>query len=215
MQTSERRNATADYDCIIVGGGSADYVLANRQLSPEEEHQTIAHTLSRLAEMTGKKPVGWLGSGLAQTRNMLDFLAEEGCVYVADWVNDDQPYSMDIGGKRPIWIPYSYEIKDSLQVNNRNGTIEEFEKMIRRQCHTLYTEGAQSGRVMAICLHPYLIGVLHRISGLDSAFGYIRSHAGVWFATGEEIVRHWLQSGATFRLLLRTVRCALYRPGAR
>jgi allantoinase len=146
---------------------------------------------------------------------MLDFLAEEGCLYVADWVNDDQPYSMDIGGKRPIWIPYSYEIKDSLQVNNRNGTIEEFEKMIRRQCHTLYTEGAQSGRVMAICLHPYLIGVLHRISGLDSAFGYIRSHAGVWFATGEEIVRHWLQSGATFRLLLPTVRCALYRPGAR
>jgi allantoinase len=82
---------------------------------------------------------------------------------------------MDIGGKRPIWIPYSYEIKDSLQVNNRNRTIDEFEKMIRRQFDTLYTEGAQSGRVMAICQHPYLIGVLHRISGLDSALGYIRS----------------------------------------
>jgi hypothetical protein len=53
-------------------------------LSPEEEHQTIAYTLSRLAEMTGKRPVGWLGSGLAQTWNTLDFLAEEGCLYVAD-----------------------------------------------------------------------------------------------------------------------------------
>ena len=47
---------------------------------------------------------------------------------------------------------------------------------------------------MAICLHPYLIGVPHRIAGLDSAPKYMRSHAGVWFATGEEIVRHWLQS---------------------
>ena len=49
-------------------------------------------------------------------------------------------------------------------------------------------------QVMAICLHPYLIGVPHRIAGLDSAPKYMRSHAGVWFATGEEIVRHWLQS---------------------
>jgi peptidoglycan/xylan/chitin deacetylase (PgdA/CDA1 family) len=70
--------------------------------------------------------------------------------------------------------------------------------MIRRQFDTLYAEGAQSGRVMAICLHPYLIGVPHRIAGLDSALAYIRSHDGVWFATGEEIVRHWVQSGATF-----------------
>ena len=27
---------------------------------------------------------------------------------------------------------------------------------------------------------------------------YIRSHHRVWFATGKEIVRAWLQSGATF-----------------
>jgi hypothetical protein len=51
---------------------------------------------------------------------------------------------------------------------------------------------------MAICLHPYLIGVPHRISGLDRALAYIRAHDGVWCATGGEIVRHWLQSGATF-----------------
>ena len=43
---------------------------------------------------------------------------------------------------------------------------------------------------MAICLHPYLIGVPHRIPGLDSALAYIRSHDRVWFTTGQEIVRH-------------------------
>jgi peptidoglycan/xylan/chitin deacetylase (PgdA/CDA1 family) len=74
--------------------------------------------------------------------------------------------------------------------NDRNGTIDEFENMIRRQFDTLYEEGAQSGRVMAICLHPYLIGVPRRIAGLDRALRYVRSHAGAWFATGEEIVRH-------------------------
>ena len=37
---------------------------------------------------------------------------------------------------------------------------------------------------MAICLHPYLIGVPHRIKGLDDAVSYIAAHDGVWFATG-------------------------------
>ena len=41
--------------------------------SPDEERQTIARTLSRIAEMTGKKPVGWLGSGLAETWHTLDY----------------------------------------------------------------------------------------------------------------------------------------------
>ena len=168
------------------------------QLSPEEERKTIAHTLSRIAEMTGKKPAGWLGAGLAETWHTLDFLAEEGCLDVADWVNDDQPYFMDVGGKPLVSIPYSYEINDSPHFQNRNRTIDQFESMIRRQFDTLYAEGAQSGRVMAICLHPYLIGVPHRIAGLNAALAYIRSHDRVWFATGEEIVRHWLQSNAAF-----------------
>ncbi len=47
--------------------------------------------------------------------------------------------------------------------------------MIRRQFDTLYAEGARSGRVMAICMHAYLISVPHRIAILDSALQYIRS----------------------------------------
>jgi hypothetical protein len=51
---------------------------------------------------------------------------------------------------------------------------DEFELMIRRQFDVLYREGAESG--------------------LD----YIASHDDVWFATGEEIVDHYLASGDTF-----------------
>jgi len=51
---------------------------------------------------------------------------------------------------------------------------------------------------MAICLHPFMIGVPHRIDSLDRAIRYIRGHDQVWFATGEEIVRHYLASGTTF-----------------
>ena len=96
---------------------------------------------------------------------------------------------MDIGGRKLVSIPYSYEINDSPFLQTRNHTIDEFVTAIKRQFDTLYAEGARSGRVMAICLHPYLIGVPHRIKGLDDALAYIAAHDGVWFATGSEIVQ--------------------------
>jgi peptidoglycan/xylan/chitin deacetylase (PgdA/CDA1 family) len=169
------------------------------QIAPEEEKASIARTLSKIAALAGKKPVGWLGAGLAETWNTLDHLIAEGVQYIADWVCDDQPFWMDLGGgKRIVSIPYSYEINDSPFIQTRAGHIDQFVAAIKRQFDTLYAEGARSGRVMAICLHPYLIGVPHRIQGLDEALSYIAAHDGVWFTTGSEIVEAWKQSGATF-----------------
>jgi hypothetical protein len=95
-------------------------------------------------------------------------------------------------------IPYSGEINDLPQILRAGRSSDEFERMICRQFDTLYREGAQSGRVMAICLHPFVIGVPHRIGALDAALAYILRHEGVWCATGSEIVEHYLASGATF-----------------
>jgi hypothetical protein len=63
--------------------------------------------------------------------------------------------------------------------------------MICDQFDVLYKEGAKSGRVMAIALHPYLIGVPHRIGAFDAALKYICKHKKVWKATGSEIARHY------------------------
>ena len=117
--------------------------------------------------------------GSAGDWHTLDYLVEARARYVADWINDDQPYLMDVGGKRLCSIPYSVEINDLPQILRAGRSADEFELMIRRQFDTLYREGAQSGRVMAICLHPFVIGVPHRIGALDSALAYILRHEGV------------------------------------
>ena len=169
------------------------------QMPPDEEGPSIARTLAKIAALSGRRPTGWLGAGLAETWHTLDHLADQGIEYVADWVSDDQPFFMTLDdGRKLVSIPYSYEINDSPFIQTRAGHVDQFVAAIKRQFDTLYAEGAHSARVMAICLHPYLIGVPHRIAGLDEAIGYIAAHDGVWFATGGEIVRAWLQSGATF-----------------
>lgn len=163
----------------------------------EEERKLVHDALERVRQASGKKPVGWLGSGLAETWNTLDILVDEGVQYVSDWVNDDQPYTMTPApGKKIVYLPYSYEINDSPQLYYRDRSIEEFEQMMRHQFDVLYEEGATSARVMAICLHPFVIGVPHRIGGLDRALKYICSHAGVWRATGSEIVQAYRDAGA-------------------
>jgi peptidoglycan/xylan/chitin deacetylase (PgdA/CDA1 family) len=157
---------------------------------PEEEAGIIARTLATIAEATGKRPVGWLGSGLQETWDTLDLLAAQGCEYVGDWVNDDQPYMMTLEqGRRIVAMPYTQEINDKPVFERAHRTAAEFRDMICAQFDVLYREGADSGRVMAIAIHPYLTGVPHRIDAFDAALAYISAHRGVWKATGAEIAR--------------------------
>ena len=159
---------------------------------PGEEAGIIRRTLATIADATGTRPVGWLGSGLQETWDTLDLLAAEGCEYVGDWVNDDQPYGMKLaGGRRIVAMPYSQEINDKPAFERQHRTAEEFKDMICRQFDVLYREGADSGRVMAIAIHPYLTGVPHRIDAFDAALAHICQHQGVWKATGAEIARHY------------------------
>jgi peptidoglycan/xylan/chitin deacetylase (PgdA/CDA1 family) len=54
--------------------------------------------------------------------------------------------------------------------------------------------GQEGGRVMAISLHPWIIGQPYRIRALEEALDHILRHAGVWSATGAEILDAWSAS---------------------
>ena len=166
------------------------------EMDPEREKESIHKTLATIAKTTGKKPLGWLGAGLAETWNTLDFLIDEGCLYVADWAADDLPFRMNLGGKSIYSIPYSLHCNDTPQLFDQKQSAEEFGQVMRSQFDVLYREGAESGRVMAVSLHPYVSGAAYRIGAVDRAFEYICSHEGVWLATGEEIIRAYIASGA-------------------
>ncbi len=166
-------------------------------LDEAERRRAILATFDRIEKATGQKPRGWLSPGVRMTWDTPDILLEAGCEYYCDFVNDDQPYLMDIDGKRLVNVPYSSEMNDLPAFLRANRTAEEFATMIKRQFDVLYREGAESGRVMCIALHPFLIGVPHRIDALDDALGYISGHEGVWKATASEIMDAYLATEPT------------------
>ena len=131
---------------------------------------------------------------MAETWNTLEYLSQAGIRYVCDWANDDQPYTMQIGSPPMVSLPYSVQTNDVPAYFDMKASVPEFERTLKAQFDTLYREGADSGRVMAIAVHPFLTGQPHRIGALDSALEYICSHEHVWLATGREIVDHYQRS---------------------
>jgi hypothetical protein len=63
--------------------------------------------------------------------------------------------------------------------------------MIIDQFDQLYKDSEQSGRVMALCLHPFVSSQPHRQKYLERALEYISRHPGVWLTTSDEIAAHY------------------------
>lgn len=177
----------------LMGHGQTNAVRLN-EASPDQERDAIFATLDRIERASGVRPVGWLGPGLAETWRTLDYLSEAGIKYVCDWINDDQPYTMTVGKPRLVSLPYSIQTNDAPTYFEMKASAPEFERILKAQFDTLYEEGAESGRVMAIAIHPFITGVPHRIGALEGALEHICSHEGVWLATGQEIVEHYQRS---------------------
>jgi hypothetical protein len=51
----------------------------------------------------------------------------------------------------------------------------------------LYAESAESTRILAIGVHPYVTGAAHRIKYFEQLYDYINRHDGVMHWTGQQI----------------------------
>jgi peptidoglycan/xylan/chitin deacetylase (PgdA/CDA1 family) len=176
-----------------MGHGRNNSEMINKQ--PEaEERSLIKEVVDTIRTHTGTHPRGWLGPALSESSNTLDILADSGIEYVADWVNDEQPYPLKTKSKTLISLPYSIEVNDIPAFIDRGWSAEQFYQTIVDQFDVLYESGASSGRVMAICLHPFLIGHPFRSKYFDKALKYITGHDAVWVAKGSEIVNWYKET---------------------
>jgi allantoinase len=157
-------------------------------LTLETERNLIQTALRTIEQATGRRPRGWLGSGLTETYNTLDILAAEGVVYCGDWNSDDQPYRMKVQTGRMYSVPYCMEINDIPLFIRKGYTGEQYLQSLVDQFDALYADSAKQPRVMGIPLHPMITGQPLRIKYLERALARMKQREKVWFATGSEIV---------------------------
>jgi peptidoglycan/xylan/chitin deacetylase (PgdA/CDA1 family) len=179
-----------------MGHGTNNSTVINSQ-PEDEERQIIKTVIETITKSTGTRPRGWLSPALTETHRSLDLLAAAGIHYVANWVNDEQPYSMRVQSGTMLSMPYSTEINDYTAFLEQGLSGEDFAQTIRDQFDVLYEDGAKTGRVMSICLHPFLIGQPHRSKHFERALAHITSHRDIWVATGGEIANWYAKNYLT------------------
>ncbi|GAA2774320.1 polysaccharide deacetylase family protein [Saccharopolyspora taberi] len=154
----------------------------------EEERAYLTDVVDTIERTTGHRPRGWMGPGLTESFRTPELLAELGLDYVLDWTNDDQPYPLNVPGL--LSVPYSIEINDISLFVSKSLTGPDFVRIVKDQLDQLHAESADSGRVMAIALHPFVIGQPFRAKYLDQALEYVVNHSDVWVTTSDEIASH-------------------------
>jgi len=165
----------------------------------ENQRDVIRQSLDTLQCFTGRRPRGWLGPGLTQTFETVDYLTAEGVQYIGDWVLDDQPCEIRTAHGPLYTLPYTLELNDISMMVVQHHPSELFLRRVTDQFDRLYAEGKESARIMAIAVHPYLSGVPHRIKYFEEAYEYLARQTGVVFWTGEQILDWYLSARPTAR----------------
>ena len=157
-----------------------------------DERADIAKTTDVIRVFSGSRPRGWLGPGLTETWETPDVLVEEGYEYVCDWVLDDQPVFLNTRSRPIVSIPYTQECNDVAMMLIQHHTASEYRDRAIDQFDQLYEDSHDSARIMALVVHPYIMGAPHRLRYLREALAHVRSRPGVLFWTGEQILDWYL-----------------------
>lgn len=186
MEAIESRN----WDILCHGLDNTHYLWG---MGEAEERDTIVQCQEIYRRLVGKELPGWFSPSATFTSRTPDLVAEAGFRYYCDFYHDDQPSWIRAGAGELMTLPYQMDVNDAMAYRHHFDAAE-FERMMIDHFDRLYAEGAESGRVVCIALHPYIMGQSHRIAALERALRYMVEHDGVWVATGGEIC-DWFARG--------------------
>lgn len=175
----------------VIGHG---FTQRNLQKVPNERAD-IRKTRAAIAAAAGRPPRGWLGPGLTETWETPELLVEEGYDYVADWVLDDQPVWLKTRGKPILNVPYTQECNDVAMMLIQHHKAAEYCERALDQFEQIYADAAGSARVMALSVHPYIMGAPHRLKYFRRVFEVIRQKQDVLFWTGAQIADWFAEAG--------------------
>src|SRR4029450_1616786 len=141
--------------CEIIGHGMSVSRMITSRMSEQEEREYIRTAIATLTRATGSPPVGWFGLEYGDSAPTPQLLAPAGIRYVCDWANDEQPYRLKTAQGELYSLPILLELDDIHAMWERRVTVDRYGVMLAESFARLYHDGAQSGRLLVLNLHPW------------------------------------------------------------
>ena len=163
---------------------------------PEVAERDLAHRAAdSLERITGRRPVGMRTPSWDMSAHTVTIARELGLLYDSSLMADDDPYELVEDGRPTglVELPVEWIKDDAVYFNmNRYSALRPYTAPSAvLEIFTAEFDGALAeGGLFLLTMHPHIIGHRSRLALLDQLVTHIRGHAGVWFATHEEIARY-------------------------
>lgn len=159
------------------------------------ERNLITQSLDGLRELTGTEISGWISPDRSESENTPELLVEQGIRYFCDWVNDDMPYAFNTNCGEIIAMPLSNELEDKVIIMENQHSEASYVEQVCDACDFLLEEAkVEGGRILALNIHPWMLGQPHRIGKLEQALDYITSQDGIWSASATDILNCYVNA---------------------
>jgi hypothetical protein len=116
-------------------------------------------------------------------------LKKLGVEYVFDWVVDDVPHWMTTQHGPLLSLPYNLEVNDSIIYAIEKHASNEMYQRLENTLRLFEREAKKQPRVLALGLHPHLIGVPHRFESFERMLDLLMKTPNVCFMTGEKMAQ--------------------------
>jgi peptidoglycan/xylan/chitin deacetylase (PgdA/CDA1 family) len=161
-------------------------------MDEEQERVVLEDSIRTVEKATGQRIRGYLAPALTHTEKTLDLIAAHDFWYTCDLFHDDQPQPIKTKTGRLVSMPYSLEVNDVITYGALAMSPWRYADALKRHFDQLLAESEDSGAVMCIPLHAYLVSQPHRLRPFEEALKHIAAHKdSVWITTAVEIAGYY------------------------
>ena len=105
---------------------------------------------------------------------------------------DDEPVVLKTRTTPIVNIPYTQECNDVAMMLIQHHKASEYRDRAIDQFDQIYSDSQDSARIMALVVHPYIMGAPHRLKYFAAALEHMRRRDDIVFWTGEQIFDWYL-----------------------
>ncbi len=167
--------------------------------SPAEERASYEANIRSIEKATGARPVGYNAPAMRATPNTFEILQDLGFLYHTDDLSRDEPFVIPVRRKPFVVVPYTFQLNDLQNYENRWRTCSDFAGEIKAEFDALYIESERKRRMISVSSHDRVAGRASRTAVMDDFIAYAQRHPGVVFMRKDEIARFALSSPMTVR----------------